>query len=97
MIDEQRFNSIFKDKTISKFEKKRALDHYQRQVKQLDIMQEELLIKAFRSTGQSPSGLNVEILVEDLEVESGYKITENAIEAFKTYLAAETLRTDKEL
>jgi len=79
---------------LSRFEKKRALNHYQEQVRQLDIMQEELLIKAFRSTGQSASGLSVETFVEDQEVETGYNITENAREAFKTYLAAETLRTE---
>ena len=59
-------------------------------------MQEELLIQAFRATGDSPSGLSVEILVEVVEVETGYKINGNAIEAFKIYLAAETLRTDQE-
>ena len=95
MIDEQRFNSIFREKkqhpTVSKI---RDLKHYQEQVRQLDIMQEELLIQAFRATGDSPSGLSVEILVEVLEVETGYKITENAIEAFKAYIAAETLRTE---
>ena len=95
MINERTFNSIFREKkqhpTVNKI---RALNHYQEQVRQLDIMQEELLINAFRSTGQSASGLNVKPFVEDQEVESGYNITENAIEAFKTYLAAETLRTE---
>lgn len=83
-------------KPLSRFDKKRALNHYQEQVRQLDIMQEELLIQAFRVTGDSPSGLSVKILVEVLEIETGYKITENAIQAFKTYIAAETLRTDQE-
>jgi len=96
MINKQIFNSIFGEKMISTFEKKRAVDHYQRQVKQLDIMQEELLIQAFRVTGDSPSGLSVKILVEVVEVETGYQISENAIQAFKAYLAAETLRTDLE-
>jgi len=94
MINERTFNSIFREQTLSRFEKKRALNHYQEQVRQLDIMQEELLIQAFRATGDSPSGLSVKILVEVVEVETGYKISENAIEAFKTYLAAETLRTE---
>ena len=94
MINERTFNSIFREKTISKFEKKCALNHYQEQVRQLDIMQEELLIQAFRSTGDSASGLSVKILVEVVEVETGYNISENAIEAFKAYIAAETLRTE---
>ena len=96
MINERTFNSIFRKKTITRFEKKRALNHYQEQVRQLDIMQEELLIQAFRATGDSPSGLSVKILVEVVEVETGYNITENAREAFKTYIAAETLRTEQE-
>ena len=92
MIYSIKFNEIFKPMNIEqKLDRKRALKHYQDQLKALDNHQEELLIESFKATGQHPCVINTEILVSDLEEESGMNISQNAINKFKEYLVAEIL------
>lgn len=98
MISEKKFLEIFNRNNVSKLQKgsdldylrkKRAVKHYQ---KELEKMQEELLIESYQATGQHPCCINTGILVADLEEESGVKVTQNAINNFQEYLAAEILR-----
>ena len=92
MINEDKFLEIFKPMNIERrLDRKRALKHYQDQVKELDNMQLDMLIESFKATGQHPCVINTDILVSDLEEESGMNILQNAINKFKEYLVAEIL------